>query len=240
MFFRHALVATTAFLSVSTALPAVEHSPSSHLLSLRDDTQCGPRSAYYVCYLNHFRGCCSVDPCALEAGCPDNNHHSHPNDHSFNLSAAEEVRPVCSPSGTQIFQPQMEIIFPTDPAVDSITTANLNLSRSATTQWNQLMSFNLPSEARQCTIGWTIPARRNFTAGSNALVRVIEHLAPGNSTRIGAADFSFWPDTPGPHEALVGTTACKEHLQFQLILEHRDTVFMEQNERTGWWVRYTC
>ncbi|PYH40794.1 uncharacterized protein BP01DRAFT_360940 [Aspergillus saccharolyticus JOP 1030-1] len=134
----------------------------------------------------------------------------------------------------------MEIIFPLDPAAPAISTPDLNLSRSATTQWDQLMTFTLPTEARQCTLGWTIPARRNFTAGSNALVRVLELIAPGNITRIGAAEFSFWPDTPGPHEALVGTTDCKETMQFHLTLEHRDAVFMAQNEETGWWVRYTC
>ncbi|RAH81293.1 hypothetical protein BO86DRAFT_456509 [Aspergillus japonicus CBS 114.51] len=233
MFFRQALLASTAVLSLSVALPTADPS-LPYLLSPRDDTQCIAGTTFYACYLNHFRGCCSVDPCALEAGCPDNN----PNPNNNQQHHHQQV--TCPVSGTQVFQPQMEMIFPTEPTTSPIPTPDLNLSRSATTQWNQLMTFTLPSEARQCTLGWTIPARRNFTAGSNALVRVLENVAPGNITRIGAADFSYWPQTPGPHEALVGTLDCKEQLQFHLTLEHRDAVFMAQDAQTGWWVRYTC
>ncbi|RAH46647.1 uncharacterized protein BO95DRAFT_100108 [Aspergillus brunneoviolaceus CBS 621.78] len=237
MFFRQALLASTAVWSLSVALPTTDTNvlPS---LSPRDDTQCGAGTTFYACYLNHFRGCCSVDPCALEAGCPDNpannNHHHH---YSY---STENTQISCPASGTQVFQPQMELIFPTEPAASPFPTPDLNLSRSATTQWDQLMTFTLPTEARHCTLGWTIPARRNFTAGSNALVRVLENVAPGNITRIGAADFSYWPQTPGPHEALVGTMDCKEQLQFHLTLEHRDAVYMAQDAQTGWWVRYTC
>ncbi|KAM0250186.1 hypothetical protein ACHAQJ_008729 [Trichoderma viride] len=42
----------------------------SNPLAAREEADCSPGTTFYSCDVNRFRGCCSMDPCALSS-CPD-------------------------------------------------------------------------------------------------------------------------------------------------------------------------
>ncbi|KAE8155353.1 hypothetical protein BDV25DRAFT_146515 [Aspergillus avenaceus] len=205
------VAAALALFSLTTALPTT---PTS--LLTRDDTQCETGKAYYVCNLNDFRGCCSVDPCALEDGCPDQNNDE----------------PTCKDGKAKLFQPQMQTII---EGADPISTPNFNVSNTADTKWEQTMTFKLPADAKSCSINWAVPADRNFQAGQNAVVRAYQ-----DGKSIGSGDFTGWPDVEGPHSHTVGPAECKETLELRLALDKESHVFLEQGAETGWYVQYDC
>ncbi|PLB35978.1 uncharacterized protein BDW47DRAFT_109549 [Aspergillus candidus] len=215
------LTAAAGLLSVATALPA--YSGSS--LSARDDTQCPVGTAYYVCYINDFRGCCSVDPCAMKEGCPDN-------------KPQPEEPETCQPGKkTQVFQPKMKTLQEGKPPV---STPNFHILKSATEEQQQTMAFDLPQEAKECTLTWVVPekSKRTFRAGSNALVDV--YSVGENAERVGQAEFSFWPDLEEGHEAVVGSMDCQQARNLRVELVKNDEVYIEQNSYTGWAIEYTC
>ncbi|KAE8374694.1 hypothetical protein BDV26DRAFT_269483 [Aspergillus bertholletiae] len=209
--------ALATFLTLTTALPTTSYSSP---LTTRDDGQCPTGKNYYVCYLNNFRGCCSVDPCALEAGCPD---------------TTEPSPPTCTPG--QVYQPKMETYI--SPSSTPVDTPNLNVSKSAATEWDQTMTFSVPQGAKSCTVMWGVPAERNFKAGNNALVRVWKGEA-ANGDSVGAADFTNWPGVAGAHTHTVGAVDCAEQMVFRTRLEKDSEVFLEQGAETGWYIDYEC
>ncbi|PLB47656.1 hypothetical protein P170DRAFT_437438 [Aspergillus steynii IBT 23096] len=246
MLFRAPVLCMAASLlsaPLAAALPTTERST----LTARDDTQCDVNTNFYVCHINNFRGCCSVDPCALKDGCPDNKDDSSDDDNSKSgsdddndddSSDDETEEPASCPSSgktTKLFQPHMETLF-VKPAGASISTPNLNISKSNTSEWQQTISWKLPSAAKDCKLGWDIPEERNFKSGNNSRVAVYD-----GDTKITSADFAFWPDTPGARSSPVGGVDCKEDLEFRLELVYNgEYVFLEQNEETGWWVEFSC
>ncbi|KAB8259371.1 hypothetical protein BDV32DRAFT_124439 [Aspergillus pseudonomiae] len=210
--------ALAALLTLTTALPTTSYSS----LTTRDDGQCPTGKAYYVCYKNKFRGCCSIDPCDLDTGCPDD-------------KPTDPTPPTCTPG--QIYQPKMQTYI--SSSGDPISTPNLNVSNTATAKWDQTMTFSLPKGAKSCSLNWGVPAERNFKAGNNALVRVWKgDNFEGDS--VGAADFTNWPGVDGPHTHTVGSVDCAEELVFRAKLVKESEVFLEQNAETGWYVDYKC
>ncbi|PLB51391.1 hypothetical protein P170DRAFT_436405 [Aspergillus steynii IBT 23096] len=231
MLFRaSALCMALISLPLAAALPTTTTDHSRMSLSSRDDTQCEAGKAFYVCNLNNFRGCCSVDPCALQDGCPD----KPDNDDG-------DTKPTpgsCPKKGekTRLFQPQMQTLILPDTD-KPIPAQNFDLIKSNTTERQQIASWALPAEAKDCSVGWSIPEKRNFSAGHTARVSVHDN---DDNERLGGADFSFWPETPGPRSNLVAAVDCKESVSLRLAMELNDQVFLEQNEETGWWVEYSC
>lgn len=216
MHFHTITLGTTlaALLSLTTALPTTSYSSP---LTTRDNGECPSGKVYYVCNKPEFRGCCSIDPCGREGGCPD------------------DKPSTCTPG--QIYQPKMQTYLL--PSSDSISTPNLNISKSATAEWDQTMTFSGPKDAKTCTLMWGVPAERNFKAGQNALVRVWQgDKAEGES--IGAADFTNWPGVEGPHTHTVGTVKCGEEMVFRARLDKESEVFLEQGAETGWYIDYKC
>ncbi|KAK1147893.1 hypothetical protein N8T08_000408 [Aspergillus melleus] len=264
MLFRASLVCMVASLvcaPLATALPT-ERARSDMTLTARDDTQCPAGKAFYVCALNNFRGCCSVDPCALKEGCPDykggdstKNETKPPNNScpapetdtnpktpkkpTDEPTSPPKKAPTCPPSGkkTKLFQPLTQTLIPNSSPV---TTSNFNVSKTATTDQQQLISWKLPATAKSCIIGWAVPLKRNFKAGVNALVNVYVGSDKNNNKRVGNANFAFWPERDEARSNLVAVVECKEDMLFRLKMEHEDSVFLEQNGETGWWVEYEC
>lgn len=226
------MAASLISLPLAAALPTTtsiaDRANSGLSLSSRDDTQCDAGKAFYVCKLNNFRGCCSVDPCALQDGCPDKS----------NDEGDEPTHGACSQKGekTRLFQPRMQTLILPDTD-HPIVEQNFHLSKSNTTERQQIASWTLPAEAKDCSVGWSIPEERNFSAGHSARVTVLDN---DDGERLGSADFSFWPETPGPRANLVAAVDCKENLALHLSMVLNDQVFLEQNEETGWWVEYSC
>ena len=65
-------------------LPLAKRRPSPAAMDLpqlfaRQSTDCSS-GAFYRCSLNNFAGCCSVDPCALTDGCPDDEDEDEPDE----------------------------------------------------------------------------------------------------------------------------------------------------------------
>ncbi|KAF5861288.1 hypothetical protein ETB97_000404 [Aspergillus alliaceus] len=214
--------ALTTLLTLTTALPTT--------LTTRDDTQCKPGTAFYVCQINNFRGCCSIDPCALESGCPDTTPTPSP-------SPTPSPTPSCPAGKSEIYLPKMQTYL--SGSENPVSEQNINLTKSADKEWSQTMTFSVPSGAKSCTLMWGVPEERNFKAGDNALVRVWQGAkAEGDS--IGAADFTNWPGVSGAHEHTVGLAECKEEMVFRARLEKESEVFLEQDGETGWYLHYEC
>lgn len=263
------LLMAAGLLHLATALPT-EQPHSDSTLAPRDSTYCEVNKAFYVCKAKNFRGCCSVDPCTLEGVCPDKARNKNPNQDNSNSNSnsndndnkkpdpasgtckpkPKPSTPSCPPGGQKrkLFLPKMQTLVAGSPP---ISTPNFNLSKSDSGETQQRMAWQLPAKAKDCTIGWSVPAERNFKAGRNSLVNVYyakdnDSKAPfyANSAEdkkaLGNANFAFWPETPGKRTNVVSAVQCKEDLAFRLQMVHKDQVFIEQNGETGWWVEYTC
>ncbi|KAL1954229.1 hypothetical protein VTO42DRAFT_1509 [Malbranchea cinnamomea] len=226
MLFHGCLLFLSALTVTTTALPAPNRAPT---LTVRNDDQCPPNTNFYICQLNNFRGCCSVDPCALSEGCPDKQ---------------APPTPTCGPDGKfRFYAPEMRTINipPTDG--NQAPTADFAISKSGdSNRTDQIMTFKLPKEAasKTCHIGWSVPTQREFVVKGNGLtgVREVNGTIPGK--RIGGADFTFWPDMDGAHTHNVALTPCRETLSLYLALDYDGEVFLEQDHETGWYVDYDC
>ncbi|KAI9040747.1 uncharacterized protein KD926_007689 [Aspergillus affinis] len=264
MLFRTSLLCIAASLvcaPLAAALPTEARSDMT--LTPRDGTQCAAGTKFYVCSLNDFRGCCSVDPCALKEGCPDNkNGDNKPkkpgNNPPINACPAPNTdskpkpdisspppkeAPSCPPPGkkAKIFQPHTETLL---EGSSPIPTSNLNVSKTSTTDQQQTIHWTLPANAKACVIGWSIPEqekRKNFQAGSKSSVNVYAGADKNNNKKLGDGNFAFWPEKPAARTNLVAVVECKEDMLFRLQMAHEDaSVFLEQNAETGWWVEYEC
>ena len=213
MFWKSSLILVAAGIQTisAAALPP---------LTPRDDTQCAPGTQFYVCNLNNFRGCCSVDPCALTEGCPDNQSGGQ-----------------CGDEGNRVYNPGMRIV-----GQDGPQNNDFHVFKSDDSIQKQDMYFSLPPDAKDCTLKWGVPgeAEREFTVKENGLVNILEVDANGNESKIGAADFTNWDKLPEPHDHLTGKFDCKREPKFRLVPVNNGEVFIAQNDHTGWFVEYKC
>lgn len=215
MFWKSSLILVAAGIqSISAAaLPA---------MTTRDDTQCAPGTAFYVCQLNNFRGCCSVDPCALTTGCPD----TQPG--------------TCGEEGKhQVYNPGMRIVGKDGPQPN-----DFDVSKTDNSIQEQNMYFSLPPSAKNCYLKWSVPAadEREFTVKESGLISVFVVDANGNAGEdIGGADFTNWDKDPKAQEGhLVGSFDCQAEATFLLQPDNIGEVFLAQNDHTGWFVEYEC
>ena len=170
----------------------------------------------------------------MEAGCPDSadNEPEQPE---------QPTQPTCKDGLARVYMPTMHTIDAANPR-SRIETTDIDLTKSAKKTTMQTMTFKLPSEAvgKDCLVNWGMPAERDFTVVDGGVVDVIE-TTDGLSEKVGAANFENWPETEGPKDMnVVGSTECKEQLDFLLSLRNEGSVFMAQNEETGWFVQYKC
>lgn len=75
-------------------------------LFARQNTDCSGGSQFYRCSLNNFAGCCSVDPCSMEDGCPDDEDEDEDEQDedettTTTTTTAEETTTTTSDPGTQ-------------------------------------------------------------------------------------------------------------------------------------------
>lgn len=229
MFFPTSAILLSVGLHVitSAALPAASRSSP---LTVRDDDRCAPDTNFYVCYLNNFRGCCSVDPCAMEDGCPDDK----PDDKS-------PPAPTCEKGKAKIYAPEMTSIDRSGTSEPG-PTSDIHVINSSEKTIVQTVSFVLPSAAvgKSCGLNWSVPAEREFTVDGNGLMDIKQVITPNELVEIGAADFTNWPQVKGPHSHTGGFTDCEENLTFEVELREEGEVFLAQNEETGWYIEYEC
>ncbi|KIH92742.1 hypothetical protein SPBR_02753 [Sporothrix brasiliensis 5110] len=55
----------------------------------RDNTECPSGTQYYTCAKSNYKGCCTVDACDFDNGCPDN---SSPDEAGYNCNADEILK----------------------------------------------------------------------------------------------------------------------------------------------------
>ncbi|KAE8356871.1 hypothetical protein BDV28DRAFT_144784 [Aspergillus coremiiformis] len=208
------ILTLAAILSLTTALPT----------TTGDDTHCAPGTTFYHCKTNNFRGCCTIDPCALPS-CP-----------SQTAPSILPTPPTC-PGTVQIYQPKTQTHL--SGSGSTISTPNFNLTKSPTREWTQTITFSVPKSATECALRWSVPAKRTFQAGDNAVVHVSQgHPATGRE--IGTADFTNWPGVDGPHKHSVAKVDCMPEMVFGLRLAAESEIFLAQDGQTGWFVEYSC
>ncbi|KAK2761669.1 hypothetical protein FQN54_001497 [Arachnomyces sp. PD_36] len=210
----------SSLLLAAAGLQAISVSALPTLTS-RDDTQCTPGTNFYVCSLNNFRGCCSVDPCALTTGCPDN----QPNE-------------CGKPGKNRIYDPGMRIV-----GLDGPQENNFNVSRAGDDVQEQTMYFSIPPTASDCTLYWGVPraADRVFTVEGSGLVDVFEVDGEGNvGEDIGGADFRFWDDNEEAHDHRSADIDCTPYPTFRIRPVADGEIYIDQNDHTGWYIEYTC
>lgn len=247
IFTKSTISVALSLLSLTNAMPTAK----SSTLTTRDDTQCKAGTSFYNCYKNNFRGCCSVDPCNLAAGCPVQTSvpTSAPTSAPTSVPTPDPTpqTPVCKGGKAQVYQPKMQSI---QDGGEPVSASNLDLYKSTTEERYQTMTFTLPAGAKSCEVKWGIPAERNFTVGNRGVVDVWQGTDTDKKS-IGAADFANWPAFQGPRLNNVGSAECQEKIELTTKLaatskelekeKGQEThVFLEQNEETGWFIEYQC
>lgn len=191
-------------------------------LVARDDTQCAPGTTFYVCELNNFQGCCSIDPCALTTGCPDKSNSCGPNE-----------------GENRVYNPGMRIVGKDGPQPN-----DFHVSKSNDSIQEQTMYFSIPAEAKDCSLRWGVPAadERDFKVEGNGLVDL--HLVDEEDNvgeKIGGADFTYWDDDETAQDAhLAGAFECKAEPKFRVTPVNNGDIFIDQNDHTGWYIQYNC
>lgn len=101
------------------------------------DSECPQGSLFYVCHMNKFRGCCSVDPCALAEGCTAAPITRTPLAGSFSSSSIivglpNSPTPFLTPSSTSGVSLSSPLVSPT-PATTSASVSVPKLSTHSAT-----------------------------------------------------------------------------------------------------------
>ncbi|KAF2671596.1 hypothetical protein BT63DRAFT_422136 [Microthyrium microscopicum] len=229
----------------------------THALPTPQENSCDASSQFYVCSLNNFHGCCSVDPCALTSGCPDG--QSTP---STNTGVSQST---CSP-GTKAFKqfsPTMYTI-----GVDNPDSTNLHVENTTSTNSHteQVFTFaNVPSTATKIGMGWAAsksitefvtigsatgevylldPAKLDFTTLPLTSDAVTAAIDPSNPT-VGGAGFGAWGDTksyPLPQTHIITAAGIENHelLAFKISLRDQGNVKLAQTGQDGLYLQYDC
>ncbi|PGH04272.1 hypothetical protein GX51_03617 [Blastomyces parvus] len=208
-----------------SALPA-----STNSLQARY-TECAANTQWYVCAKNKFVGCCSVDPCDMDDGCPEDGNNGPP------------APPTCKPgSETRIFGPEMQAVE--NGKVRPEIGTDFSVSRTGSTAHDQQMTFkNIPTNAKRCSLGWYAPTDSTFTVDGNGQTYISLVQDDGTLKEIGLANFENWPGSEPAVDHPVTSTDCQETLTFRLHLNPKakdGEVLLVQNSKSGFYLTPVC
>ncbi|KAF9772106.1 hypothetical protein IL306_010223 [Fusarium sp. DS 682] len=151
-------------------------------------------------------------------------------------------------------------IFPGSPDVAKKSVGFNVATYNNASQIEQLLVFTgIPAEAKKCTLGWAQgeqPERLFIAKGGDGLTEfkqlsgfptkavtyntAKEFDTPGESA--GAADFTNWDDLPAQSH-IIGNIDCKSTIYLKAALRNPNgntKVFLEQSEKNGVYIEYSC
>lgn len=241
------IIAASAFFGLSLA------HPTSELVAEREWKDCSAGTSYYVCANNGFKGCCTVDPCALPA-CPSSDYKSPP----INPNT---TAPICAPGVHKLYSTSLHTIQPAKPDEEIFSSKNGPLNyfisnsgpgeESATSEQVAIFS-GIPASAKKCQINWSVAAERTFTVSGNGLTDVCTLKSPipekityntvqaAVGVKVGSADFTNWPQSVGVQNHLVGSVDCSSDLALKLAIVNVGEVLLTPTPDTGFYVEYEC
>lgn len=249
------IIAASAFFGLSLALP------TSEVLTDREWKDCPAKTSYYVCANNGFKGCCTVDPCALPA-CPSSDYKSPPiNPNTTAPAPPSNPGPVCAPGVHKLYHTSLHTIQPAKPDTEIFSSKNAPLNyfisnsgpgeEDATSEQVAIFS-GIPAAAKFCRINWSVAAERSFTVSGNGLTDIctLKNPIPEKITynsvqaaageKVGSADFTNWPQVAGVQDHIVGSVDCSSEMAFKLAISNVGEVLLTPTPDTGFYVQYEC
>jgi len=198
-------------------------------------TECPSGYQWYTCAKNDFAGCCSVDPCDLDA-CPD----IPPTSTSPIPSATPIPSPPtqsCADDGRiRDYGATLWTVWRDEPQRSVGTSSIFNISQSdnRVNKVNQVITFGVHPKAISCRIGWFQPAHAPGFDVVNTGVTPVYQLDLGglpwdqavspngasvnwenvqpllSEKKVGVADFTFWDEMDVEDVHSVGDIECNQ------------------------------
>ncbi|KAI6080961.1 hypothetical protein F4821DRAFT_250384 [Hypoxylon rubiginosum] len=224
-------------------------------------TDCDAGEYFYSC-ANGYRGCFSMDPCALPPV------GSTPTTTTSATTSATAIAAVC-PTGTasaKIWQPTMYNLYPSEPDRAEAPVSHLEVSHKSATDpaVEQVAVFSgIPASAKSCTLGWAqgAAAERVFKVENSGLVSTLQLTGfPSDVSKVSSAsvaayeptdavkagltiDFTNWDKvlTAAPHSG--GPVDCAETIYVKVGIKTTNGdgyVYMDQDAKNGLTISYTC
>jgi len=251
-FSTNTIIAASAFFGFSLA------HPTSSPLTEREWKDCPAKTSYYTCASNGFKGCCSVDPCDLP-DCPSSGPALPP---VIPGPTGPSPAPVCAPGTHKLYHTSLHTIQPAKPDTEvfssKVAPLNYFISNSgpgeeAATSEQVAVFSGIPTTAKNCQIGWSVGAEREFVVTGNALtdVRSLKNPIPAKMTynsvqaatceSVGKADFTNWPQVTGAQQNHgVGSFDCTPEAAFRLSIGQLGEVLLTPTPESGFFVKYDC
>lgn len=240
MFTTATLMSAFSFLSLCLAIPM------SNFARNDDPTACQKGKSFYNCQKNGFKGCCTIDPCALPS-CPD-----PPILDTIGLNR------ICTPGQHKVYQPTMNTIFPAFPDASS-KGSELWISQSTnpSNTRQQVVTFSgIPFTAQNCSLNWS-SGSTSFNVSGSGLTDVSLVNGPPSAVinskvisaavgmKIGAADFTNWPQQKdaSAYQHIVGSAPnCSAEMTFMvgIAVGNVGEVRLQLDQESGFYVEYEC
>ncbi|KAI0121769.1 hypothetical protein BJ170DRAFT_688002 [Xylariales sp. AK1849] len=232
------LVSGFGLLAMSSALPTTAE-PSN--LQTRVGKDCAAGTSYFKCFT--YDGCFASDPC----------------------TTPPTTQSTCTNGTTTKDQRDMYVVVPSDP--DSVTPAVEYFQViSGDMDINQVGIFTgIPADAKKCSLHWKQggPDERVFKVTGNGLVSAtqVDNLSTCGGvswsevqsakviSKEAGPDFTYWDQrefAAATHGSWDLTCAETIYMKFETlkgagqdVKEYRN-VYLEQDDKNGWYIEYTC
>ncbi|KAI1417028.1 hypothetical protein F5Y13DRAFT_153576 [Hypoxylon sp. FL1857] len=225
-------------------------------LSRRGETDCSAGTVFYAC-ANGYRGCFDKDPCALPPI------SSSPTPTTIAPAATTTAAPACT-NGT-IWKPTMYNLYPGEPDKTEPAVSYLQVQvQEGKPEIDQVAVFqNIPATAQKCFLNWAqaAEAERTFTVDDSGYTAVqqlsgfpgagepissasIAKYEPADKTKAKHPDFTFWDkQSKDAQTHSAGEIDCAENIYVKVSLDTLNGdghIYMEQDDKNGFYVTYTC
>ncbi|KAI1073935.1 hypothetical protein F5B20DRAFT_565248 [Whalleya microplaca] len=222
------------------------HIDATKLASRWEDCPTGEQ--WYTC-ANGYKGCYSVDPCALPP-----------------ITSTTPSATAACPTGTakaKVNKPTMYNLYPDQPDLSEPSVSRLEIRVGKdVTPLNQVAVFKgIPEGAKHCTMGWSQAdsAHRNFSTTGSGLVTLNQLTgfpadgAPVSSSSVAkfedpaapktSPEFTRWDESAEASDHTNGQVDCSTEMYFKISPgegNNEGYVYLDQDDNNGLWVQYTC
>ncbi|PGH02822.1 hypothetical protein GX51_04434 [Blastomyces parvus] len=116
---------------------------------------------------------------------------------------------------------------------------NIILGKSGDKRQDQELTFHVPKGAKKCSLKWDQGETHKFVVTDSGLANIYP-AEPADAKKVGAADFTNWPQVKGAQKHNVGSVDCNEVVTVRSSLEKDGVVKMKQDATNGWYLEYSC
>ncbi|PSN68784.1 hypothetical protein BS50DRAFT_571961 [Corynespora cassiicola Philippines] len=246
--------ATTIFLSIAaSSLSLAAPAPVRQ-------ADCPSGFLWYTCASTGYAGCCSVNACWNDGVCPAGKSPSAPAPAPTTSKPTPDATPTrCAMRRN--FNATLHTLWRDEPnrAGELADKVFLSQEDNRVNKINQIVSFELPEDARECSLNWFQETGPDFKVVNTGFVQAFNldlgNLGPDSAwsvigpmvpnKRFASPDFSNWDITPPGSDHGAGALPCKPYLNILTDLDGIEpkagaegSVTMLQNEKAGWFIEY--